>query len=237
MQTNFKEHFQWGVITCLAYNILIFNFNPFPILLKKNPCFLLNLIALNLMYLAGTIQPDLDLCTAPTTWPKIKVYWSGLALISFLVLFCTKVITLFAIKILLVFIVLGPLLIVQTWAFILEFWASLSGVKVNTYHRNSLFHSSLLWSFTNFLSLFWAPKMKKIGQIVKFYLIYFNSLGVLQHLFLDSFGSITTQKNFKALIAYILSSLILSLILISSGYFFLYKDITKVTFKSIALLL
>lgn len=182
-----------------------------------------------MVYLAGSIQPDLDLEPQPWKLPSVKRTWFILVS-GILVLLVNQIVSaLYLTNDLHVRLLIGLLciMVILPWALINSF--KLVGLGS---HRNSALHSLSLWGSINLLtawsmtrrgSIFWAYHIglsltrNPTLNLQLLYLLYSNSLGVLQHLLLDSAGSITTRKGYTR-IRYIRSLVITSMVILLSFY-------------------
>ena len=196
METNYAQHFYFGLLTLTP---LIF-FNP---LYQQRYTSTLSFFShsnfslflrYGLIHLIGAIQPDLDLATSITKWPKVKRTWYYLNLVLMVFFYSHHL--------------YNVSMIVISWTKILDIFPSIlfftniiyhvlllpSLPKSFNHHRNSYSHSLPLWGIIHIGTLITNLQNTPntlLNELLTDY--HFLSLGVLTHLFLDHLGSAHTS--------------------------------------------
>lgn len=183
MATNFLEHFTAGLFLGFL-SISVCN-NP----LIVEGCTYFNFLLFYMSYLIGSIQPDLDTCLSFDKWPKVKKTWVGL-----IILWVSLKINDLLKGVIFSFFIINLFLLIMVVGQKRNLFA-LFGVDSNGGHRGSIFHSSLFWGFLNFLFIL----LIKENISVFICELYFWTFGVLNHLFVDQFGSFFNSRgsNYK----------------------------------------
>ena len=198
METNFAQHFYFGV---LVLPLILFN----PLYQQKyksslsffSPSNLNLFFKYGLIYLIGAIQPDLDLATSITKWPKVKQTWYYLNIVLTLFFYSHHLHSVYR-------IFFGPRISPNLDLSILFFINIIYHVLILpllpacfNHHRNSYSHSLPLWWTIHMgpliTSLLKHTPNTLLNELLTDY--HFLSLGVLTHLFLDYLGSAHTLSS------------------------------------------
>lgn len=196
METNYTQHFYFGVLTLTP--LIFFN----PLYLQRytstlsffSPSNLSLFFRYGLIHLIGAIQPDLDRATSITKWPKVKRTWYYLNIVLIVFFYSHHLY-----KVSIMF---------TSWTTILESAPSILFFtniiyhvlllpilpKSFNHHRNSYSHSLPLWGIIHTGTLITNLQHTSNTLLNELFTDYhFLSLGVLTHLFLDHLGSTHTS--------------------------------------------